>query len=1010
MQEQTAHLHRQFLDGQDTAHRTVHLLVEQQQRLLQAALGLPAAPMPAPPPAAALVPPLPAPTPAPAAFQAPPARPAPVPAAVKPPTVPVPNVTPEAVPAPVPSGSTNRVERILLGVIAEKTGYPAEMLELDMALDADLGIDSIKRVEILSALQEKLPDAPAVKPEHLGTLHNLRQIVAFLGGPTNGHASAAAEAKPQAAVEKEVAALSARPFDDARSAELAASLERSIVTAEPLDLTRPRAAVRPLPGAEIFVSDDDSALARALQERLRYDGYRPRLVSLAGLPDETLPDALGGLIIVAPPDGADAAFLERALFAVKAAGPALRRAGRQCVALLMTVSRMDGAFGLVGNPHSAIRNPQSVDGGLAGLCKTASHEWPEVRCKAADLAGDFAHAADAASALAEEVFLAGPPEVGISRSGRCTPERHARPLPPGPLTPPLRPGDVVVVSGGARGVTAEVAVALARAYRPTLVLLGRTEPPQPEPDWLAPLQTEADVKRELARQPGAKPKVVGEQYRAIAAGREVRQTLERIAASGAKGVYRRVDIRDAAAVAVLDEVRREYGPVRGVIHGAGVLADAKIEDKTPEQFRRVYETKVHGLSGLLQAVSADDLRLLVLFSSSTARFGRAGQVDYAIANEVLNKAAQQEARQRPNCRVVSVNWGPWDGGMVTPALKKLFAQEGIGLIGLEAGAEYLVRELGAADERAVEVVILGGAEASHAADSRGTAAALPLAFERVLDLNDYPVLSDHVFDGRPVLPMVLTLEWLAHGALHQNPGLAFHGCDDLRVLHGVILDEAKPVTVRVGAGRAVKRDGFYLTPVELRTVKANGREVLSARAEVVLTTPLPPAPPDCFDPTPLTVREYPHSLEKVYGDLLFHGREFQGIAHVEGWSDAGIVAAVRTAPAPEEWIRRPLRQRWLADPLALDASFQLLILWTLEKYGALNLPCYAARYRQYCRTFPAEGVRALVRVTKHSDLHAVADIDYHDAAGQLVARIEGYECVMDASLQRAFRRRVVGAR
>ena len=65
-------------------------------------------------------------------------------------------------------------------MVAEKTGYPADMLGLDMGLDADLGIDSIKRVEILSALQERLPDAPAVKPEHLGTLHTLRDIVNFL--------------------------------------------------------------------------------------------------------------------------------------------------------------------------------------------------------------------------------------------------------------------------------------------------------------------------------------------------------------------------------------------------------------------------------------------------------------------------------------------------------------------------------------------------------------------------------------------------------------------------------------------------------------------------------------------------------------------------------------------------------------------------------------------------------------------------------------------------------------
>ena len=51
------------------------------------------------------------------------------------------------------------------------------MLELDMSLDADLGIDSIKRVEILSALQEAVPGLPAVQPEQLGTLETLRQIV-----------------------------------------------------------------------------------------------------------------------------------------------------------------------------------------------------------------------------------------------------------------------------------------------------------------------------------------------------------------------------------------------------------------------------------------------------------------------------------------------------------------------------------------------------------------------------------------------------------------------------------------------------------------------------------------------------------------------------------------------------------------------------------------------------------------------------------------------------------------
>ena len=136
-----------------------------------------------------------------------------------------------------------------------------------------------------------------------------------------------------------------------------------------------------------------------------------------------------------------------------------------------------------------------------------------------------------------------------------------------------------------------------------------------------------------------------------------------------------------------------------------MLADRLITDKSREQFAAVYGTKVAGLRSLFAATAEDDLRFIALFSSTTGRFGRTGQVDYAVANEVLNKLAQDEARRRPGCRTVSINWGPWDGGMVTPALKKVFAGEGIGLIGLAEGGDFLVREIAATDAP-VEIVAL----------------------------------------------------------------------------------------------------------------------------------------------------------------------------------------------------------------------------------------------------------------------------------------------------------------
>jgi NAD(P)-dependent dehydrogenase (short-subunit alcohol dehydrogenase family) len=868
-----------------------------------------------------------------------------------------------------------------------------------MALDADLGIDSIKRVEILSALQERLPDAPVIKPEHLGTLHNLRQIAAFLAGSSSSAPNKPSPAKKQT----ESASLSAPPSSKA-------ALERTVLRAVLLRSAPERQAIPVQTNAEIWIVSEEDDLSQALERQLRSRGYRPRRVSVAALREQQAPATLGGLVLIAPRQQADDAFLKDALFGLQHAGPALRAAG-EGRAFLATISRLDGAFGL--GELDADRTP--IDGGLAGLCKTAGHEWPGVMCKALDLSDDWKSIEDAAGSLVEELFLSGPAEVGMTAAQRITLERVTEPL-RATRQAPFLPGDAIVLSGGARGVTAEVAAALARAFRPTLILLGRTPGPTPEPAWLAALACEADIKRELGHHSngGTSLKAIGEQYRLIAAQREIRQTLARIESAGARAAYRAVDIRDGAAVAaVLKSLRSEHGPIRGLIHGAGVLADARIEDKTVEQFARVYETKVIGLRSLLGAVEPEQLRALVLFSSSTGRFGRTGQVDYAIANEVLNKIAQQQARRLPDCRVVAVNWGPWEGGMVTPALKKVFAQEGIGLIHLQAGADYLVEELCTPPGGAAEVVVLApgsSPRAGHEPLSRNGAAApprsLPAAFERVLERSAHPILESHILDHRPVLPTVLILEWLAHGALHQNPGLLFHGCDDLRILHGVILEgDASPV-LRVDAGKASKRGGFFVAPVELRSVRADGAETLHARAEIVLTNALPAAPaaasaPDC--------RPYARTLEEVYATLLFHGPDLQGIERIEGFSSGGIVGRVAAAPPPAEWLPHPLRQRWLADPLALDCSFQMMVVWSQEQHGAPSLPCRLTSYRQYQRAFPPGGVRVVARVTRASDLRAIADIDYLDDQGRLVARLQGYECAIDPGLRRAFGRSPLAA-
>ncbi len=573
----------------------------------------------------------------------------------------------------------------------------------------------------------------------------------------------------------------------------------------------------------------------------------------------------------------------------------------------------------------------------------------------------------------------------------------------------------MIITGGARGVTAEVAVALASAFAPTLVLIGRSPAPSAEPAWLIPLTEEAAIKRALVAQAAGPtaPKEIGEQFDRWMANRAILHNIKRMETAGARVVYRSVDVRDARSVeATVAQVRLECGPIRGLIHGAGVLADRLIEAKTLDQFQKVYATKVSGLRSLLENLGEDDLRVLILFSSSTARFGRKGQADYAVANEVLNKLAQHEARRRSGCRVVAVNWGPWDGGMVTPQLRQLFEKEAVGLIPLPAGADLLVRELSQQADGAAEVVILAGpapcASADRPDERRQTVTTealemtvpdLVCAFERTIDLDQHPFLKAHVLDGRAVLPLAMSAEWLAHGAMHGNPGLAFHGLQSLRVLKGVILEDGRPCVLRVLTGTASKKGGLYHVPVEMRGLGAE-HEILHARAEILLTAQLP-EPEEYLEN--IAVRPYRRSARELYHEFLFHGTALQGIERVDSCSEEGIIAAVKSAPAPAAWIKQPLRGNWLADPLALDCAFQMMILWCFEHYGTGSLPCFVGRYRQFRRAFPREGVRVAARVKRHDRQHAFADITFLDKAGQMIAVMEDYECILDAALQQRFR-------
>ena len=248
-----------------------------------------------------------------------------------------------------------------------------------------------------------------------------------------------------------------------------------------------------------------------------------------------------------------------------------------------------------------------------------------------------------------------------------------------------------------------------------LILVGRSpSPPVEDPADVAPLETAAEIKNALIsrrkeRGEIAAPAEIESEYRLLMRDREIRRNIQAMRDAGSRVDYHSLDVRDEAAFAgFIAQIRQQCGRLDGIIHGAGVIEDKLIRDKTPDSFDRVFGTKVRSAWNISQ-LSPDGLKFCVFFASVASRYGNMGQSDYAAANEVLCKLAADLDR-RWQARVCAIAWGPWaEIGMVSDLEKHLTAR-GVTLISPREGTDHLLRELQFGAKGETEVLIAGGAE------------------------------------------------------------------------------------------------------------------------------------------------------------------------------------------------------------------------------------------------------------------------------------------------------------
>jgi acyl transferase domain-containing protein/NAD(P)H-dependent flavin oxidoreductase YrpB (nitropropane dioxygenase family) len=585
------------------------------------------------------------------------------------------------------NGATLDVSQLLLTLVSERTGYPAEMLNLDADLEAELSIDSIKRIEILGVLTQRLGlgkgagTATSELPlEKLAAVKTLRGISTWIEKRMNGELAGQA-GTPVAVVSVAVEPIKQNPRavpqvttgNGHAVAELPAALHWS--RKELVEAPAPSPADLKLNGRHYWLVPDHRGVGERLAELLRARGAAVSVQH--GKP----PERLDGFV--------DATGLgpghERLWELFARAREAIAAGATELVAA-------SGLGGLAGEGATLSPQGELCGAGVAGLLKSLWREKTSLSVRAVDLdpADDVEKLAGALSA---EVGHGGGGTDSAWQGGvrRVVEIRSAAAPRAGVI---LDGKSVVLLTGGGRGITAQLAVALARKFKCSFELVGRRALPAEEPPELAAAMELPSLRKALLASGGFSG--IGEveaEAQSLWAAREVRRTLAAISAAGGTANYHALDMRTAPAVAELvSGIYARHGRIDTVFHGAGVTDDHSFEDKTEEGFDRVVETKLGGALALLRGLRPD-LKLLAFFGSVSGVFGNRGQVDYAAANDALDRYAWA-LRGKFVGPVISLDFGPWAGaGMVTAELAREYARRGVPLIGLESGIEAVIQGL-----------------------------------------------------------------------------------------------------------------------------------------------------------------------------------------------------------------------------------------------------------------------------------------------------------------------------
>ena len=566
----------------------------------------------------------------------------------------------------------------------------------------------------------------------------------------------------------------------------------------------------------------------------------------------------------------------------------------------------------------------------------------------------------------------------------------------------LNSSSVVIVSGGGRGITAQCVIYLAQQYHCKFILLGRSQILDTEPEWSLSCQDESELKKQImlhltTQNEKPTPKKVQSLYQQLCQSREIKQTLSEIEKVGGKAEYCSVNVTDSQQLkATLRPIIQRWGEITGIIHGAGTLADKLIENKTEQDFDKVYSVKIDGLNSLLGSLEVNRLKFIALFSSFVSFYGNVGQSDYSLANEILNKYAYLLQQKYPNCHVVSIGWGPWDGGMVTPQLKQLFEQQNIKVIPQQTGAQMLAEELTQTQAKTPQIIVMSNPISPS--PKLVTPQKHSYRLYRRLTLRGNPFVYDHVIGGNAVLPAMCALAWITNSCEQLYQGYRFLSCHNYQVLKGVVFDKSLANLYCLDLTEVEKTEDEIKFEALIWSETAKGIPLYHYRAIINITKQV--IAERKLEESIQTVTESFLNLQPYQAGVLFHQPRFQGIKKILEINKNELVFNCYLPKISTQDQGQFSVQSF--NSYTADLLFQCLLVWVRKNYNSGSLPLKLNELKQFSSLPFNQEFWIKLSINEHSDTKVIANALAYHSQGKIYLEANNMEVTLSSCLNVLF--------